>query len=419
MVQPVHPWPKPTSHDDMLSELVAAGDIGKVRDYFDQVFWEGRKERPEWPHLRLALLREDRAMLKLLHTWGAKPTEAQLASFKEAARDKFPAYVKLLRAAGLRPENTVWEELTLDPAKPTPDEIKERAFQLYAKSGCIDGRDVDNWLKAEQQLIAERRAALERAAEADALLFEDASFKKDTDRLLEKIPQEWRLVLKSFQAAGAGEAVIAGGALRDLFNSRQIKDVDIFLRTQGGRKKNKKFIQAAFDAAGIEVQEQTVGYDYGSAIKAKFPEPNTSSEKKSTTQGVTRETEMEAWKIIAGPRNTEYNIIFVNDNLDRKLSSEALRLEQRSVFAGGLLDSFDIGLCQIACDGDSIVSTAAYKDDVKHRRISLLRPNASSEDHLQRVVKKYPEWQLNTAAHQALLPKPKPAPRRSSGYGWY
>ncbi|MEZ0226595.1 MAG: hypothetical protein ACAH83_18705 [Alphaproteobacteria bacterium] len=367
MVQPPRPWPKPSPYDDMLSELVANGDIARVREYFDSVFWEDRKERPGWGHLRIALLREDRPMLRLLHTWGAAPTDDDMAKFRAVARDKYPDYLKLLRAAGLRPSNTVWEEL---PASGTP-------------------------------------------TAADEALFSETNFKKDAAKMLDQVPQEWRRLLQTFQGAGADEAVIAGGALRDLFNQKQIRDVDIFLRTQGNKKKNKKFLKEIFEAAGLNVVEQDCGYDGYSRLTDKFPEPRTEAAS-ADTNGVTRERKMESWKIVAGPAKTEYNIIFVDDSLDKRLAQETSKREQRSLFTGGLLDSFDVGLCQIACDGQEVVSTPAYRDDVKHQRVSLLRPNSSTEEHLKRVVKKYEGWQLNPEAQKAMVPKPPPN-RRS----WY
>lgn len=363
MVQPSRPWPKPSPYDDMLSELVANGDIAKVREYFDSVFWENRKERPGWGHLRIALLREDRPMLRLLHTWGAAPTDDDMAKFRAAARDKYPDYVRILRAAGLRPSSLAWEEVEAS-ASATP---------------------------------------------ADEALCAEMTFKKDAAKMLDQVPQEWRRLLQTFQSAGADEAVIAGGALRDLFNQKQIKDVDIFLRSQGNRKKNKKFLKEIFDAAGLDVVAQDCGYDGYSRMMDKFPEPKTEAAA-AETNGVKRERKMESWKIVAGPAKTEYNIIFVDDSLDKRLAEETSRREQRSLFTGGLLGSFDIGLCQIACDGQEVVSTPAYRDDVKHSRVSLLSPNTGTEDHLKRVAKKYEGWQLNPEAQRAMAPKPPPAP---------
>ncbi|MGC9044855.1 MAG: DUF2934 domain-containing protein [Thermodesulfovibrio sp.] len=30
------------------------------------------------------------------------------------------------------------------------EEIRQVAYELYVKSGCIPGRDLDNWLEAEK-----------------------------------------------------------------------------------------------------------------------------------------------------------------------------------------------------------------------------------------------------------------------------
>ena len=39
---------------------------------------------------------------------------------------------------------------------PTPDEIAARAWQNYERAGRPEGRDLDHWLAAETQLLAER-----------------------------------------------------------------------------------------------------------------------------------------------------------------------------------------------------------------------------------------------------------------------
>src|SRR5262245_52415439 len=48
------------------------------------------------------------------------------------------------------------------------------------------------------------------------------------------VPARWQEVLLSLRAGGFPEAVIAGGALRDLDNNRPVKDVDIFVRHRDG-----------------------------------------------------------------------------------------------------------------------------------------------------------------------------------------
>ena len=36
--------------------------------------------------------------------------------------------------------------------KPSDDEIKVRAYEIYLERGCEPGRDVEDWLSAEQEL---------------------------------------------------------------------------------------------------------------------------------------------------------------------------------------------------------------------------------------------------------------------------
>ena len=359
MVQPTRPWPRPTSYEDRLSEIVASGDINSARAHFDKLFWENDKDRPNWKHLKLALVREDLPMMKLLATWGAAPNDTEMAQFRTLAKDKYTQYLRLLRSAGLKGVGTDWAEL---PAAPLP-----------------------------------------KGEEAETL--EDP---------ITKLPAEWLKVLKTFRQV-ADEAVIAGGARRDTFNGAAVKDVDIFLRARGNQKKHKALLQEVFAATGLKVHEQPAGYSGYDRIFAPFPDPAT--EKETTGggySGITRKRLMESWRVVAGPNKTEYNVIFVDDSLDKALTQKASPRDIRDIFAGGLLDAFDIALCQIATDGDTVASTMAYKEDVRGKKISLLRPNATSDDHVKRVVKKYPDWKPNAAAKEALKPKPP-----QSRYSYY
>lgn len=42
-------------------------------------------------------------------------------------------------------------------SKPTNEEIAARAYGIYVSEGRTEGRDMDHWLRAEAELIAERR----------------------------------------------------------------------------------------------------------------------------------------------------------------------------------------------------------------------------------------------------------------------
>jgi len=43
-------------------------------------------------------------------------------------------------------------------SKPTHDEIARRAYILFEQSGCVPGRDLENWLAAEAQLNGGRKS---------------------------------------------------------------------------------------------------------------------------------------------------------------------------------------------------------------------------------------------------------------------
>jgi hypothetical protein len=37
-------------------------------------------------------------------------------------------------------------------AQPSPDQIRQRAYELYVERGYVDGRDEEDWLAAEREL---------------------------------------------------------------------------------------------------------------------------------------------------------------------------------------------------------------------------------------------------------------------------
>ena len=43
--------------------------------------------------------------------------------------------------------------------QPTPEEIRQRAHEIYLARGGTPGNDLEDWLRAEQQLKQERAAA--------------------------------------------------------------------------------------------------------------------------------------------------------------------------------------------------------------------------------------------------------------------
>ena len=47
-------------------------------------------------------------------------------------------------------------------SKPTHDEIARRAREIFERNGRIPGRDLENWLEAESQLLSARKSEAEQ-----------------------------------------------------------------------------------------------------------------------------------------------------------------------------------------------------------------------------------------------------------------
>lgn len=341
--------------EQALAEIFGRGDVAAAREFFDIMFFEGTPFKPGWKHLRTALLSESREMTQLLVTWGAAATEENLAELKHIAPEKYPRYAAMLRRCGLRPS---------------------KESNIAAPAPCNDSLVDDN---------------------AAPKAFIDDQF---IDYRAEKIPKEWRGVLQAMQELGAPEAVIAGGALRDLFNGRAVKDVDIFVASRGSERKNKGFLKKAFRAAGLKAVNQVIDHGYGVPDLSKFPDPVEKTTAPSTDYwGVVLGTESrtQSWDIVAGPEKTNYNVIFIRDGAMEHL-----------LHLGCVVEHFDFSLCQIQYDGKRLTSTPEYKQDVASKTIAWRTNRDTTKEHLERIVKKYPDWQLCEKSQRLLAEKSAP-----------
>ena len=46
-----------------------------------------------------------------------------------------------------------------ESAAPTPEQIAQRAYEIYEREGRQEGHDLENWLKAEAELGGSRRGS--------------------------------------------------------------------------------------------------------------------------------------------------------------------------------------------------------------------------------------------------------------------
>jgi hypothetical protein len=365
--------PQEREDDAALTAVIKKQDSGALKKYFNDLFWGQRSVAPAYHHLLAALETGQQDIVTQVVTWGDGVPADKVDDYRRtaASEDKLEEYNILLRRAGFRFGNAA-RRRNVEAEK----EIQER--------------------RRQQQ---EHKAAIEAAAEAAEKELEKFATANDPRML----PEEWVQVLSAANWAGAPEAVIAGGALRDTFNNRPVKDVDIFLRDRGSEKKNEQFIERVFKAADIEVKLALWGHSY-SDLRPRFPHPTTQQFGSNT---LLDDSVAQAWLLKTKKSGIEYNFVFMKGR----------RFDEPSTFGFRVLESFDVGLCQVGLAGKGVFvhtdrqgvsmtkgvfMTAAYKQDVENKTISIISGNKSTPEHLARIRKKYPDFTVRGDVNKAL-----------------
>lgn len=167
----------------------------------------------------------------------------------------------------------------------------------------------------------------------------------------------WLMVLSSIQKHWP-EAIIAGGCLRDHQFGVQVKDVDIFIHgenedSESVRQKLEFFIGGA-----------PVRFDEKIEICNNPIYPN------STGNIFICELWGDKYQIVQ--RNAPFN-------------------------PASLLDTFDLGFCQISWDGQEYFFTDAFAADVAKKRIRVIQEHPNTKKRVARFVEKYPTWEQSFA----------------------
>jgi hypothetical protein len=177
------------------------------------------------------------------------------------------------------------------------------------------------------------------------------------------IPHVWRGVINALRNSGFPEAVIAGGALRDLDNGRPVKDVDIFLKYRIGLKEQ---LDDYFGQDGkVIIGEQLASYS-------------------NALIDVTASYEYRVGE-------TVFNIVA----LARDVTPEVVR------------NRIDFGLCRISFDGEKVEKSPEYDTDQANKTMTLHRCESSEQynrsmQRFERLSAKYPEHKLVVPAHLAI-----------------
>lgn len=169
------------------------------------------------------------------------------------------------------------------------------------------------------------------------------------------IPQSWRDLLTQFQV-GYKQAILAGGAMRDLWCGNTVKDLDFFVHGDNGPHEWVKGMheeQSNFDYEGMK-------YVLGVQTFSGGPLP--------------------------------INIIHCEPWDDVK----------------DLLKTFDFGINQIAFDGENVITTPEFHWDYKHSLFTLYHGDRHDRSlaRFQRINLRY-GWEMVLAAG-VVVPVSKP-----------
>lgn len=194
-----------------------------------------------------------------------------------------------------------------------------------------------------------------------------------------EIPSRWNEVLEALHRGGFPEAMIGGGALRDLDHDKPIKDVDIFVA-----------VRNSSDATKIKL-DKVFGY-VGTSI---FDDDN----------ALTEDSDDYPWdlSIFGGAWDwTHYDPapkgrISLAAGFMPNFQVIALDLPADSSFMDKVLDDFDIGLCRIAYVPGLIVTGPGYDEDSRDKTLTILKAPGEaalerSRKRVRRLLEKYSDF---------------------------
>ena len=173
-----------------------------------------------------------------------------------------------------------------------------------------------------------------------------------------QVPQFWADALTSIRAVHPmlESAVIAGGALRDLDNGREIRDIDIFVRGEGEK-----------DLFACRERLLEAGFEVG------YYDPD---------------------KLYPVGENNEVVGYF---DVHVEAVEQPFQLIVVKWDTAKIVDRFDFGICKIAFDGRDLVVHPDYTEDKAAQQFRICRERDRSQleasvHRYARLAQKYPGW---------------------------
>lgn len=171
-----------------------------------------------------------------------------------------------------------------------------------------------------------------------------------------QLPPSWIEVIDAIRRyPGWACSTIAGGALRDLDNGRQVKDVDIFVPYRGDNEEVFKALSTVLPSANITEIEHNV--HNASQLGA---------------EGISHFLfEVDGWKFEISQKTEIFNHV-------------------------NLLGSFDIGICMISLSlSNNIYRSSYYNLDKARKQLRVVQATGGREmEHAERLARKYTDWTI-------------------------
>lgn len=178
--------------------------------------------------------------------------------------------------------------------------------------------------------------------------------------------------------------IVAGGAIRDIILSKEVKDIDIYVQmSEASLQHDLEYWKQTLQLNDNDTIEWTLTCDSG-------PDPIKSEENhdpidQSSNEFMKLRKVEHGLEILEGSKdNVPFNIMLLS------CSPESY-----------VLDYFDINLCRIYYDGDNIHASKEFLEDVANKTITLDgkhltidRIERSIENHIPRIQKKYPDYEV-------------------------
>lgn len=205
--------------------------------------------------------------------------------------------------------------------------------------------------------------------------------------------------LQLIQNAGHHTAIVAGGAIRDMYHDVLISDIDIFIQHPGHMKSSvpvKKYLPkrpfdhpewTAYWADVLRLRDINDPFD-GDDIEwyySSYEPPSAFDDEDDFTAEI-----ISVWNVYRGLN--AYQIVFTTIDPISYVN-----------------DHFDFGLCKAYCDGKRLHFTEDFMRDSRNKTITLVGKNMPEQrvkyamlSHYPRIREKYPGHRLVVPDHYSV-----------------